>query len=126
MKGQVQMLQESKLLLDRYDHYFTREPNTRYWLVIVNNHYDQMYGFFLYSQKGQEVTVYSHELLALPFSQDLYSQVYRDLQDHSDLPVEYRDTDDLVENVPAVEFDPLHGHRHSTVYLPEDKNSHEN
>ncbi|WP_063516387.1 hypothetical protein [Schleiferilactobacillus harbinensis] len=117
------MREESKLLLQRYDHYFQREYNYRYWLRIVTNRFDNVYGFFLESRKKGEAIVHSNELLALPFASSLYDTVLHDLQAHSHLDIIYRDTAQLRKRVPAVTFDPLHGHRHSTAYLPTDKNN---
>ncbi|KRM27545.1 hypothetical protein LH991_01200 [Schleiferilactobacillus harbinensis] len=117
------MRDESKLLLKRYDHYFLREYNYRYWLVIVKNRFDNVYGFFIESQKKGEAIVHSNELLSLPFASGLYAEVLADLKAHSHLRIVPRDTAHLEKLVPAVTFDPLHGHRHSTAYLPTDKNN---
>ncbi|ERL64673.1 hypothetical protein [Schleiferilactobacillus shenzhenensis] len=115
------MREESKLLLERYDHYFLRQYNYRYWLLIVTNHFDSCHGFFLESQKKGEAIIHSNELLELPFASGLYDEVFRALRAHSHLRIIYRDTHHLVKMVPAVTFDPLHGHRHSTAYLPPER-----
>ncbi|MEG6531332.1 hypothetical protein V6C66_11285 [Lacticaseibacillus paracasei] len=36
-----------KSMLSQYDHYFTRAPHTRYWLVVVNNHFEDCYSIFI-------------------------------------------------------------------------------
>ncbi|WP_243674253.1 hypothetical protein [Lentilactobacillus kisonensis] len=45
------MLAESKELIENYHHYFKRIPRNLYWLVIVDNHFNDRYYFFLYNQK---------------------------------------------------------------------------
>lgn len=114
-------LKESKELYARYQHYFLHRYQTRYWLVVVRNHFDSVYGFFLESQRIGENLVHSNKLLSLPFAVNHYARVMQELKSFSKLSIEYRDTHHLIKKVPAVTFDPMHGHRHATAYMPEQK-----
>ena len=51
-----------KSMLSQYDHYFTRAPHTRYWLVVVDNHFEDCYSFFIYMQRLKAKLVKSYEL----------------------------------------------------------------
>jgi hypothetical protein len=104
------MLTESKTLINNYRHYFTRLPNTLYWLVIVDNHFADRYYFFLYSKKIGTNLLHSHELLALAHDKSRYQQVLGDLKAISHLRIDYRDTTHLIEPTAEVTVDKIHGH----------------
>ncbi|EHO53701.1 hypothetical protein [Lentilactobacillus kisonensis] len=106
------MLAESKELIENYHHYFKRIPRNLYWLVIVDNHFNDRYYFFLYNQKIGAKLLHSHELLALVHDKAKYKQVLADLTAISNLRIEYRDTTHLVEPTAEITNDKVHGHYH--------------
>lgn len=106
------MLAESRKLIDVYHHYFKRLPRNLYWLVIVNNHFNDKYYFFLYNLKIGTELLHSHELLALVHDEAKYKQVLADLKAESNLRIEYRDTSHLVEPTAEITTDKVHGHNY--------------
>ncbi|GAA2983727.1 hypothetical protein [Lentilactobacillus parakefiri] len=104
------MLSESRELIEKYRQSFKRIPNYQYWLVIVDNHFNDRYYFFIYSRKLKTKLVRSHELLALVHDRHKYQQVLADLKKISHLSIEYRDTAHLVEPMPEITTDKIHGH----------------
>ncbi|GAA3190588.1 hypothetical protein [Lentilactobacillus kefiri] len=106
------MLAESRELIQNYHQYFKRLPHHQYWLVIVDNHFNNRYYFFIYSRKLKTRLVRSHELLALVHDKDKYEQVLTDLKQISHLTIEYRDTSHLVEPIPEITKDKIHGHNY--------------
>lgn len=110
LKGVIIMLTESKKLITQYRHYFKRLPHYQYWLVIVDNHFNDRYYFFLYNRRFKTKLVRSYELLALVHDKQKYQQVLADLKSVSQLSIEYRDTAHLVEPTPEIKVDKIHGH----------------
>lgn len=111
------MIQESKTLLANYQEKFKRERNYQYWLVIVNNHFDDCYSFFIYTKKFGTKLVRSYELLCIPNRNSaLYQQVLADLKAASNLSIEFRDTHHLVHPGTDILQDTVHGHDSSAAY----------
>lgn len=106
------MIAESRELIEKYHQYFKRLPHYQYWLVIVDNHFFDRYYFFIYSRKLRTKLVRSHELLALVHDKRKYQQVLADLKSISNLSIEYRDTSHLVEPIPEITNDKIHGHNY--------------
>lgn len=104
------MHQEIREMLKLYDHYFTRAYRYRYWLVVVDNHFDGVYSIFLYTQKLKSRLVHSYELLMFSNEDDNYRLVMTALKKHSKLTIEYRDTRHLIHPGTSVVQDTIHGH----------------
>lgn len=104
------MLKESKILIQNFDKHFLRKYNWRYHLLIVDNHLFDKYIFFLQTFKKNERLVYSYDLLEIEHDEKLYSEVLQDLRNHTQLRIEYRDTDHLVHPGKDIQLDKSHGH----------------
>lgn len=100
----------AQLLRENYDRYFLRKPNTRYWLVVVDDHFNDTNNFFLYHQKLKTNLRHANELLILPKKTQQYEQILGALMHFSKLEIEYRNTKQLVEPEKLTEDDPVHGH----------------
>lgn len=106
----------SKQLIETYRKYFKRERNTFYKIVIVNNHFDDVYSFFLYYKKADANLVHSPELISFDRDEDTFKQVLADFKSVSNLSIEYRDTRHLIHPGEDIVHDTVHGHDHSTQY----------
>lgn len=62
MDKDIEMRLGIKSMLSQYDHYFTRAPHTRYWLVVVDNHFEDCYSFFIYMQRFKAKLIKSYEI----------------------------------------------------------------
>ncbi|MFT8417179.1 MAG: hypothetical protein ABF639_14315, partial [Lacticaseibacillus paracasei] len=85
-----------KSMLSQYDHYFTRAPHTRYWLVVVDNHFENCYSFFIYMQRFKAKLVKSYEIACFARDKGQYEHYLASLKLHSNLSIEYRDTLHLI------------------------------
>lgn len=101
-----------KSMLSQYDHYFTRAPHTRYWLVVVDNHFENCYSFFIYMQRLKAKLVKSYEIACFARDKGKYEHYLASLKLHSNLNVEYRDTLHLIHPDSDVFEDLIHGHNH--------------
>lgn len=110
------MLKESKMLLANFDQYFLRRYQWRYHLMIVDNHLFDCYTFFLQAQRANEKLLHSYDLLEIPRDETLYQQVLADLQAHTKLSIEFRNTHHLVHPGTNIVHDLEHGHGRSTKY----------
>ncbi|ETY74369.1 hypothetical protein [Lactiplantibacillus fabifermentans] len=110
------MLAESKALIANLDRYFLRRYQWRYHILIVDNHLFNCYSFFLQAQRGGERLIHSYDLLEIPHRVALYQEVCHDLQAHSALSIEYRDTHHLVHPGADIVQDLAHGHYKNTHY----------
>jgi hypothetical protein len=99
-----------KSMLSQYDHYFTRAPHTRYWLVVVDNHFEDCYSFFIYMQRFKAKLTKSYEIACFKRDKGLYEHFLSSLKQHSNLSVEYRDTNHLILPDTEVQQDLIHGH----------------
>lgn len=104
------MIRESKVLLANLDKYFTRLPRWRYHILVVDNHFYDRYSFFLQTYRQGDKLHYSHDLVEFERNKAKYGQVLKDLKAHSQLTIEYRDTNHLVHPGSDVAYDPSHGH----------------
>lgn len=110
------MIAESKTLITNFDRLFLRKYKWRYKILVVDNHFYQVYSFFLNSYKYGNRLHYSDDLLEIPHDPALYARVLADLKAHTNLSIEYRDTHTLVHPGTDVTFDANHGHAFSTAY----------
>ncbi|RNE16747.1 hypothetical protein [Lacticaseibacillus paracasei] len=99
-----------KSILSQYDHYFTRAPHTRYWLVVVDNHFENCYSFFIYMQRFKAKLVKSYEIACFDRDKSHYTHYLKALKQHSNLSVEYRDTNRLFRPDNEIKVDLIHGH----------------
>lgn len=104
------MLAEEKELRSNYQHYFLRKYRYLYWLVVVNNHFDDIYSIFLYTRKQHTQLTRSYELVHFKRDPALYKQVMRALKQMSKLRIEMRDTRHLVHPGTDITHDTVHGH----------------
>ncbi|MCI0373546.1 hypothetical protein [Lacticaseibacillus paracasei] len=99
-----------KSMLSKYDHYFTRAPHTRYWLVVVDNHFEDCYSIFIYMQRLKAKLVKSYEITCFGRYKRQCEHYLVSLKKHSDLNIEYRDTNHLILPGAEVQQDLIHGH----------------
>ncbi|MGE9133941.1 hypothetical protein [Lacticaseibacillus paracasei] len=99
-----------KSMLSQYDHYFTRAPHTRYWLVVVDNHFEDCYSFFIYMQRFKAKLSKSYEIACFKRDKGQYEHFLSSLKQHSNLSIEYRDTRHLIKPDKMIDYDPFHGH----------------
>ncbi len=104
------MEQAIRKMLEAYDHYFTRVFHYRYWLVIVDNHFENCYSIFIYTQKLKARLVKSYEIACFKHDEAIYNQFLSALKEHSNLSIEYRDTRHLIKPDKMIDYDPFHGH----------------
>lgn len=104
------MSPESKVLLKNFDKYFLRKYHWRYHLLIVDNHLFGCYSFFLQAHRHGDKLTHSYDLLEIKHDPKLYEAVLRDLKSHTELSIEYRDTDHLVHPGQNINIDNNHGH----------------
>ncbi len=105
---------------ERYERYFLRKYRYRYWLVLVNNHFDDVYTLFLYAIKHGDALLKSYELTQWD-SQDeaLTKTMLQAIRDMTQLSMERRDTRHLVHPGKDIVTDAVHGHGFSTTYRPD-------
>lgn len=116
------MIAESRELLANYQKRFTRAYNYQYWIVVVNNHFEDCYSFFLYTKKVHTKLVRSYELVNFPnHDEKLYQQVLADFKAASNLSIEFRDTRHLVHPGTDILQDTVHGHGSSVAYREKEK-----
>ena len=99
-----------KSMLSQYDHYFTRAPHTRYWLVVVDNHFENCYSFFIYMQRLKAKLVKSYEIACFKRDNGLYKHYLASLKQPSNLRVDHRDTEYLIQPDTKISLDLIHGH----------------
>ena len=99
-------------MLSQYDHYFTRAPHTRYWLVVVDNHFEDCYSFFIYMQRLKAKLIKSYEIACFNHSKEDYRNYMTALQQHTHLSVYFRDTHRLIHPDKVIKVDLFHGHNH--------------
>ena len=104
------MLKESKTLIQNFDKHFLRKYNWRYHLLIVDNKLFHCYSFFLQAYRKNEQLLHSYDLLEIPHDQATYQQILTDLKAHTQLRIEYRDTDHLVHPGKDIKYDVKNGH----------------
>lgn len=112
------MIRESKTLLENINKYFTRKYGWQYRILVVDNHFYNCYSFFLQSRHGHDKLHYSKDLLEFKRGKSKYGQVIKDLKDHYQLTIEYRDTHHLIHPGTDIIHDLSHGHGFSTSYHP--------
>lgn len=110
MDKDIEMRLGIKSMLSQYDHYFTRAPRTRYWLVVVDNHFEDCYSFFIYMQRFKAKLTKSYEIACFKRNKDQYEHFLSSLKQHSNLSIEYRDTNHLILPDTEVQQDLIHGH----------------
>lgn len=101
-----------------YHQHFTQAYRYRYWLVVVNNHFEDVYSIFLYTQKQTAKLSRSYELLSFKRDPKTYARIMAHLKQISHLSIEYRDTHHLIVTGPMPTTDPVHGHGQATTYHP--------
>lgn len=101
-----------RAMLAEYDRRFLRKWGYRYWLVVVDNHFEQIHSIFLYTRPGKGRLVKSYELTHFPKDPTLYAAVMAALTAHSKLSITYRSTEHLVHPGSDVVQDTVHGHGH--------------
>lgn len=99
-----------KKLKTNYQRYFLRAYQYQYWLVIVNNHFEDVYSVFLYTQKIKTKLTRSYELVYFSRSDQQYQDVQTALKQFSNLSISYRDTPHLIHPGRNVALDRVHGH----------------
>lgn len=104
------MLKESKTLIANLNKHFLRKYKWRYHILIVDNHFFDCYSFFLQAYRFGDKLHHSYDLVDIPHKKKLYEQVLRDLKQHSQLSIEYRDTHHLVHPGEDISVDKNHGH----------------
>ncbi|MFD1466455.1 hypothetical protein ACFQ4L_10320 [Lapidilactobacillus mulanensis] len=112
------MNEYEKELVEEYQAHFNKLYNSRYWLVVVNNHFDDIYSFFIYSEKVRGKIQRSYELVHFPRDPELYDKMIAKLKSISKLSIEYRDTRHLIHPGEDITHDTIHGHGRSTKYDP--------
>jgi hypothetical protein len=110
------MIRESKLMLKNLNHHFQRKYNWRYSILVVDNRFYSCYSLFLQAHHHPDLLHYSWDLVEFEHDKAKYGQVMRDLKQHCNLSIEYRDTDHLVHPGTDIVFDASHGHGFSTSY----------
>lgn len=110
------MNEYEKELETEYKNRFKRLYNTRYWLVVVDNHFEDIYSFFMYNQKVRTKLQHSYELVHFPRDPKLYGIMIKKLKLLSKLSIEYRDTKHLIHPGKDITYDAVHGHGKSQSY----------
>lgn len=110
------MIRESRTLLANLDKHFLRKYRWRYHILVVDNHFYHCYSFFLQAFKYHEKLRYSYDLVEFEHNKAKYGQVLKDLKDHYNLTIEFRDTNHLVHPGTDIVFDASHGHAFGTSY----------
>ncbi|MEN3115976.1 hypothetical protein [Lacticaseibacillus paracasei] len=110
MDEATQLRLDIKSMLSQYNHYFTRAPHTHYWLVVVDNHFEDCYSFFIYMQRFKAKLTKSYEIACFKRNKDQYEHFLSSLKQHSNLSIEYRDTNHLILPDTEVQQDLIHGH----------------
>lgn len=104
------MIRESKTLLANLDKRFLLKYHWRYHILAVDNRFFHNYSFFLQAYHYPDMLHYSYDLVEFEHDKAKYGQVLKDLKEHSNLFIEYRDTDHLVHPGTDIVFDASHGH----------------
>lgn len=110
------MLRESKIMLANIDRYFQRKYRWRYHVLVVDNHFYDCYSFFLQAYRYPDKLHYSYDLVEFDHNKAKYGQVLKDLRDHYQFSIEFRDTHHLVHPGTDIVFDASHGHAFNTTY----------
>ena len=110
MDKDIEMRLGIKSMLSQYDHYFTRAPHTRYWLVVVDNHFEDCYSFFIYMQRLKAKLIKSYEISCFKRDKGQYEHFLSSLKQHSNLNIEYRNTRHLIHPDSDILEDLIHGH----------------
>lgn len=110
------MIRESKTMLSNLNRHFLRKYKWRYSLLVVDNRFYNCYTFFLLGHHDHDKLHYRWDLVEFERNKAKYGQVLKDLKDHCQLSIEFRDTDHLVHPGTDVVFDASHGHGFSTSY----------
>lgn len=95
---------------ENYEKYFTRKYRYQYWLVVVDNHFEDIYSIFLYTKKQRTKLLRSYELVHFKRDPEDYRHVMNNLREWSNLSIEYRDTKHLIHPGTDIVQDTTHGH----------------
>lgn len=80
----MHMNEDLELLTSRIKIYFRRLHQTRYWLVIVDNHYDHIYNFFICQQKKKRplrsIPLHSIENYDLEYLEQLVDALHQEIK----------------------------------------------
>lgn len=109
-KDEQRMYQIIHTMQENYEEYFTRKYHYRYWLVVVDNHFEDIYSIFLYTRKQHTQLLRSYELVHFKRDQADYRYIMSNLREWSNLSVEYRDTKHLIHPGTDIVQDTAHGH----------------
>ncbi|WP_155287374.1 hypothetical protein [Lacticaseibacillus zhaodongensis] len=104
------MLAEEREMRANYEHYFLRKYRYLYWLVVVDNHFEDIYSFFLYTRKQRTKLTRSYELVHFARDPVLYKEMLAALRRMSKLRIEMRDTRYLIHPGTDITHDTVHGH----------------
>lgn len=100
-----------QIIQERISKYFLQKYGTRYWLVLVDNHFDNLFSLFIYSRYKRDQLVKSHEVVSLSRNKMPKAELIKIIRKSSQLTLEFRDTRHLINIVEPVHFDPKHGHQ---------------
>ncbi|CAM3097077.1 acetyl-CoA carboxylase [Lactiplantibacillus plajomi] len=83
------MTNDAKVICQRMDLLFKRLARTKYWLQVVNDHYDHSYNVFFNSQRKYErlKSVPLHTIATYDLS--YLEKVLGDLRTHTQLTIEF-------------------------------------
>ncbi|MCM1636265.1 hypothetical protein [Latilactobacillus sakei] len=99
-----------QIIQDGISKYFLQKYGTRYWLVLVDNHFDNVFTLFIYSRFKRDQLTKSHEVITLSRNQMPKTELIKLIRKTSQLSLEFRDTRHLINVVEPIRFDPTHGH----------------
>lgn len=112
------MRPEIRHMHEQYQKYFLRKYKYRYWLVLVDNHFDNVYTLFIYTIKKDTMLLRSYELATWDNGDaDLCADMERAIRDMTNLTLVRRDTRHLVHPGKDIVTDAVHGHGFSTSYV---------
>ncbi|AQW20649.1 acetyl-CoA carboxylase [Lentilactobacillus curieae] len=83
------MNRDVKLILERINPLFKRISHTRYWIRIVNDHYDNQFNFFFHSQRAgmRERSIPLHSITN--YQLEYLETVINEIQEHFNLSIYY-------------------------------------
>jgi hypothetical protein len=104
------MLLETRQLIANYDKYFKRLYKWQYSILLVDNHFMDVYSFFMNAHKGGTKLHYSHDLMEMKRDPAKLEQVLTEFRTHSQMRIERRDTRHLIHPGRDIKVDLGHGH----------------
>lgn len=104
------LLKESRTMFENIDKHFLHRYSYVYHILAVDNRLFDCYSFFLQARKQNTKLLYSYDLVEFKHDKALYNEVLRDLKEHYNFSIEYRDTDHLVHPGEDIVEDHIHGH----------------